>query len=424
MVPGAEINTEFLKKLNELIRYYIKRGKRFFLIAGGGNIARIYKDAGKEIIGTMPDEDLDWLGIHCTHLNGHLLRTIFKDIAHPRVIQHYDRKLLNWRQSVAIGAGWKPGWTTDYDAVLLANDYHANLIINLSNIDWVYDKDPKKFKDAKPIKKITWEEMGKIMGTKHTPGINAPFDPIATQMAKKLGLTVIITNGKDFDNLYKIIDGDGFKGTVITPFNIDDGFYDREYYMGNKSGYLVGSRESFIGKVLKSIGCFYKSLLIKIFLNPKNCLDVGCGTGKLVYWLRFFGIETYGVEISKEAINLAEKNVKPYLKLGDITKLDYDDNQFDLVLTSDVFEHIEKSKIKRSVGETIRVAKKYILHKIYTPENGWINLFHAKDYSHISILEKRQWQEIFSSFKNISILRGNFFRLPAFFETIFLLKKK
>lgn len=424
MVPSEGIDTDFLSKLNQLIRFYVKKGKRFFLIAGGGNIARRYQEAGRATIGTMSEEDQDWLGIHCTHLNGHLLRTIFKDIAHPRVIQHYNRKLINWRQAIAIGAGWKPGWTTDYDAVLLAKDYGCSLVINLSNIDWVYDKDPKKFKDAQIIKKITWEEMEKIVGSKYKPGINVPFDPVATKLAKKLGLTVIITNGKDFDNLYKIIDNDVFKGTVITPFNIDASFYDREYYHGAKSGYLFGSRESFLGKFFKNLASFYKALLIKIFLNPKKCLDVGCGTGKLVRWLRFFGIEAYGVEISKDAIGLANKSVQSYLRQGDILNLPYEDDFFDAVVTYDVMEHIEKSKIKKALDETIRVSKKHILHKIYTTENLWINLFHTKDHSHISVMDRKDWQNIFSSIEGVSILRGSFLKLSSFFETIFLLRKK
>jgi len=217
IVPNGGIDTKFLIKFNKLIRNQITKGKRFMLVAGGGKLCRHYQEAGKAVIGNLTQEDLDWLGIHVTHLNGHLLRTIFQDIANPRVIQHYDRKLENWTEPIAIGAGWKPGWTTDYDAVQLAKDFGGKLIINMSNIDYVYDKDPAKFKDAKPLKKITWEEMINIVGNKHSYGINAPFDPIATQLAKKLRLTVIITNGYDFNNLENIFEGKSFKGTVIRP---------------------------------------------------------------------------------------------------------------------------------------------------------------------------------------------------------------
>lgn len=217
IVPNGGINTKFLSNLNTFIRKQISRGKRFFLIAGGGSTARQYIEAGKEILGNMTNEDLDWLGVHATHLNAHLLRTIFKDIAHPRIIENYEKKLENWIEPVTIGAGWKPGWSTDYDAVILARDYNADLIINMSNIDWVYDKDPQTHSDAKPIEKISWTEMQKLVGSEWTPGKNVPFDPIATSLAKNLNLSVIIVNGEDFENIQKIIDGTDFKGTSITP---------------------------------------------------------------------------------------------------------------------------------------------------------------------------------------------------------------
>ncbi|PJC81583.1 UMP kinase [Candidatus Roizmanbacteria bacterium CG_4_8_14_3_um_filter_36_10] len=427
IVPNGGIDNKFLSRLNFFIRGEVKRGRCFFLVTGGGRIARHYRDAGKAVIGNVTDEDLDWIAIHATRLNAHLLRTIFEDIAHPRIVENYDKKLKNWKEPVVIGAGWKPGWSTDYDAVKLAIDYRGKVIINLSNIDWVYDKDPNKYKDAKPIKKMVWEQMEKLVKPntgKWIPGLSAPFDPIASQLAKKHQLTVIITNGQDFKNLERIIDGDCFKGTIIMPCNIDAGFYDHEYYRGRKGDYRVSFVESFFGRIFHNLINFYRAFLIKIFINPKNCLDVGCGIGQLVRWLRFFGIDSFGIEISKDALELADKKTKPFLKQGDITDIPYKDNQFDLVFTYDVMEHLERSKIKKAAGETIRVSRKYIFHKIYTQENFWITLTHGKDFSHLSVFTKRYWQSLFGSFENISILRSSYFRLPLFFETIFLLKKK
>jgi len=216
IVPNGGINTDFLIKLNKLIREEVSNGKRFMLIAGGGKLARRYQEAGSSVIGKLTREDLDWLGIHSTHLNGHLLRTIFQDIANPRVMQDYDRRLENWIEPVAIGAGWMPGCSTDYDAVIFARDHKAKMIINLSNIDYVFDRDPGKFSDAKPLKKITWEAMKKLVGDKWSPGHNSPFDPIATKLAESLKLTVVIANGNDMENIKKIINGESFNGTVIS----------------------------------------------------------------------------------------------------------------------------------------------------------------------------------------------------------------
>lgn len=424
IVPNGGIDSNFLKKLNTFIRSQVKKGKRFFLVAGGGRTARHYRDAGKAVVGDMTDEDLDWLGIHATHLNGHLLRTIFQDISNPRIVQNYDKKLSDWKEPIAIAAGWKPGWSTDYCAVKLAEDYGANLVINLSNIDWVYTKDPRVHPDAQPIKKLTWSAMEELVGTKWIPGMNAPFDPIAAQLAKKLDLTVIVTNGNDFKNFENILEFESFKGTVITPFDIDGSFYDREYYAGKKGKHRLGQKAPTVAPFFRGIANFYRAVLIKSFLNPTNALDIGCGSGNLIKWLRFFGIDARGVEISKHALEALDPNLKPYVIESDLTDLPFKNGEFDLVLSFDVLEHIERGKIKKAANEAVRVAKKHILHKIYTRENLWITWMHRKDYSHVSVMPKVRWQSIFSDLHNVSILNHSFFRLPTFMETIFLLKKK
>lgn len=425
LIVPEDLDQTFLKELNSFIRDYVKLGKRFFLVAGGGRTARKYRDTGKEVIGNVTDEDLDWLGIHSTRLNAHLLRTIFKDIAHPRIIENYDKALDGWKEPVVIGSGWKPGWSTDYDAVLLAKDYGANLIVNLSNIDWVYDKDPRQHKDAKKIEKMTWEELQKIVGLEWSPGINAPFDPIAAKLAKQLDLTVIIANGNNFENMRNILDGNSFKGTVIMPYRIDASFYDREYYKGKKnSGFRIIRRESLLGSMATQLVNWYRAFIIKLYLNPKTALDVGCGTGQLVKSLRSFGIEADGVEISKDAINMVDPDVKDYITYGDVTDLPAKDSSYDLVITFDVLEHIEKEKIRKSVSELVRVSRKHILSKIYTRENKYMALFHSKDFSRISIFSKEYWTTIFKQEEKAAVLKNSFFRLPEFFETVFLLKKK
>ncbi len=218
IVPNGGINIPFLQNLNDCIREHVKKGRKFFLVSGGGRLARTYRDAGKMVIGSLTHDDLDWLGIHATRLNAHLLRTIFQDIAHPRIIDDYERKLVDWHESVVIGAGWKPGWSTDYDAVILARDYGATLIINMSNVDYVYDSDPNINPAAKRIEKIIWSDFSKLVPKEWTPGSNVPFDPVAARLAKELGLTVVIANGEKFDNLNKIISGEKtFIGTTITP---------------------------------------------------------------------------------------------------------------------------------------------------------------------------------------------------------------
>ncbi len=210
------IDVDYLKAFNLFVREHIENGVKFFIVVGGGTLCRDYRDAGRQTIGKVTDIDLDWLGVHSTRLNAHLLRTIFKDIAHPRIIENYEHKLSTHPEPLVIGAGWKPGWSTDYDAVILARDYGANLIINLSNIDYAYDKDPKAHTDAKRIESINWPDFQNIVGTSWTPGANTPFDPIASKLANRLNLKVVICNGKNLENVSNIINNKPFTGTVIS----------------------------------------------------------------------------------------------------------------------------------------------------------------------------------------------------------------
>lgn len=217
IVPNGGIDISFLTKFNEFIRDELSRrpAGQFFLVVGGGATARHYRDAGRDVVGhEFTPEDLDFLGIHATRLNAHLLRSILRDIAHPYIIKHYEiiRKVT---EPVVVAAGWKPGWSTDYDAVLLCEDYNVKTIINMSNIDQAYDKDPKKFPDAKPIDHISWENFRAIVGDVWDPGMNTPFDPVAAKKAQELGVTVVILNGKNFENLGKYFRGEQFVGTVI-----------------------------------------------------------------------------------------------------------------------------------------------------------------------------------------------------------------
>ena len=214
IVPKAGIDVTFLRDLKKLILKHTKLGKRFVIVVGGGMTARNYQTAAKGV-GKLTADDADWLGIHATRLNGHLLRTVFRDVAYPIMIKDPSRPIQNWNEPVLIAAGWKPGWSTDYVATRLAKRLKASTIINLSNIDYVYDKDPNKYKDAKRIETISWKAFREIVGDTWDPGMNVPFDPVASRLADQNGMTVEIVNGSNIKNLDRILSGKSFIGTKI-----------------------------------------------------------------------------------------------------------------------------------------------------------------------------------------------------------------
>lgn len=212
VVPKEGIDVAYLKSLRAFVLKQIKCGYRFIIVVGGGRTARQYQEAANALV-KLADEDVDWLGIHATRLNGHLLRSVFRDVALHYVVKDPTRK-IKWSKSVLIAAGWKPGWSTDYVAVKMAKQYGAKLVINLSNIDAVYDRDPNLDPDAKKIDLMTWKQFRAIVGHEWHPGANHPFDPVASKLADQSKMAVIVT-GKDFKNLDRILSGRSFNGTKI-----------------------------------------------------------------------------------------------------------------------------------------------------------------------------------------------------------------
>jgi uridylate kinase len=207
-----EIDITFLKKFKSFILKWIKKKKKFLIFVGGGKTARIYQKAGRKF--GIKNEQLDWIGIFATFLNAQLIKSIFGNFAFEKILSDPTKKIKTKKKIIIFG-GWKPGRSTDYDCVLAAKTFKVKRVINLSDIDYVYDKDPKKFKDAKPLKRISFDDLLKIIGKEWIPGANLPFDPEAAKMAKKEKIKVIILNGKNLKNLEKVFLEKKFKGTLI-----------------------------------------------------------------------------------------------------------------------------------------------------------------------------------------------------------------
>ncbi len=217
LVPD-QVDTDFLARFKALILDKIAGDLSFSIIAGGGKTARRYQDAAKSLT-SLSQEDLDWLGIHATRLNGHLLRSIFHEQARETLVKNPTLP-LDTNESLIIAAGWQPGCSTDYDAVLIAKNLGAKRVVNLSNIDYVYTADPKHPPAGGPapkkIEKISWADFRKIIPEKWDPGLSSPFDPVAAKAAEELGLEVAIINGTHLEQFSNYLEGKPFIGTVIS----------------------------------------------------------------------------------------------------------------------------------------------------------------------------------------------------------------
>ena len=106
-----------------------------------------------------------------------------------------------------------------------------------------------------------------------------------------------------------------------------------------------------------------KALLEKIIpvLNMSKCnraLDIGSGFGGLCRALEEYCDDVYGIEIIKERVEWSKiRAKKSNFMNADACKLPYEDNYFDLVLSTDAFEHMNKDKQVLAANEIYRVLK-------------------------------------------------------------------
>ncbi len=185
-----------LKKINE----------KFIIITGGGPIAREYIDFGKTF--KLKERELHEVGIKCTHINAWIIAKAFKtdyiDID-PRKIKA-DKK-------ITLTGGYLPGWTTDTCSAYAAVSTNSNVIFNMSKEQGVYDKDPRKFKDVKLLKEISFEKLYTLTKGKRVPGMNFIFDPLAAKICKKKGIKVVVTS--DVKDIRRYFEKKPLAGTVI-----------------------------------------------------------------------------------------------------------------------------------------------------------------------------------------------------------------
>ena len=202
-------NSDFDKKfLDDFRKFIINSANEFVIIVGGGNLARKFQEKGREL--ELSKDELDELGIKATKINAKYILGLFGKHAYKRVIEN-PNEIKKIKSKIIICSGWKPGFSTDYVSVYIARMLKISEIINITKIDYVYDRDPKN-KNASPIKKMTWKELRELVGDKWFPGMKKPFDPIASKNSK--GLTVYIISN-DVHKLKKIIDKKEVCGTVI-----------------------------------------------------------------------------------------------------------------------------------------------------------------------------------------------------------------
>jgi uridylate kinase len=219
IIAPDKVDVSFLRSFRKAVLEYLEQDpeRRLILVCGGGGPAREYQGAYRAVLSGPAEaeaEAQDWLGIAATRLNAELVRFLFQPhCPQPVVLDPTAVPVFTGR--VLVAGGWKPGFSSDYDAVLLARRFQADSLVNLSNVSAIYSADPKMDPSARPLPRLRWAELSAMVGTTWVPGRNVPFDPVATAEAARAGLRVVVAAGRNIENFKKILAGQEFEGTVV-----------------------------------------------------------------------------------------------------------------------------------------------------------------------------------------------------------------
>ena len=208
VIVPKEVDIEFLTGFAEMIKELSKKHK-FSVVCGGGSTARLYAGAAQQL--GIKEHDAHDVGTQATLLNAFLMAKLLKAKFVPG---HPSKTAKAFGKKPVTSGGYKPGWTTDVDAALIAKEVKADALINVTNVDYVYDSDPRISPYAKPIVKISWKDFMKLPVMERKPGMHFVFDPDAAEICKKAKVKVYVLS-KDAGNLRKCLEGKSFIGTTI-----------------------------------------------------------------------------------------------------------------------------------------------------------------------------------------------------------------
>lgn len=219
-IGGSSINPEgkpdvaFLKKIARMIK---DSEDDFGILTGGGSVARAYANAARQL--GAGEYEADSIAITSTRQNAQILVAALAaegvDV-HRQVMTDFDAaKAVTCR--VVVMGGTVPGITTDTDAVLLAEAMGAKKLVNISNVDAIYDSDPRKNPKAKKYSKMTYGELNDLAGKsdKRAAGTHFVFDMVACRLIARSRIEAHFVSGKNLGDVKNAIEGKKHNGTVV-----------------------------------------------------------------------------------------------------------------------------------------------------------------------------------------------------------------
>ncbi len=212
-----ETETSTLLNISNVVKHLFSQGNRIGIVTGGGATARKYISLGRGL--GVNEAFLDLMGIWASRINAYVMLSLLSDIAYLKVPESIEEFVEAWSSGkVIVTGGFQPGQSTATVAALVAEAVDADLLVIATNVDGVYEKDPRYYSDAKLLPQLTTSELRRILESSQSvkAGTYELLDPIAIKIIERSKLKVIVMNYKKILDLQKVLNGEKV-GSLVLP---------------------------------------------------------------------------------------------------------------------------------------------------------------------------------------------------------------
>jgi len=178
---------------------------RLFVVVGGGGGARDYIAVARKL--GIDEGTADEIGILVTRLNATLLIAALGDAAYPKVAEsHSEAKKFGESKKIVVMGGITPGQTTDAVAAVLAERVQADVFVNVTSVDGIYDKDPNRYPGARHHPTLTPQKLLAIVGQGGLgAGSHNVLDIIAARVVERSHIPLVVLDGTRPKNLADVL---------------------------------------------------------------------------------------------------------------------------------------------------------------------------------------------------------------------------
>jgi uridylate kinase len=204
-----------LKEMGNVLEGFVAEGNQLVLVAGGGENARTYISAARKL--GAEESTCDLLGIQITRANAELLRLAIGSAASSKIpttlgdLPH----LVGSGKTVVMG-GLQPGQSTSAVAALAAEITRSEILVNGTDVEGVYDEDPKKNPKAKLIRSVhvdkllTWAMGGEVFAGRYEL-----LDPLAIKILQRAKIPTRFVSLEDPTNIIAALRGKDIGTRVV-----------------------------------------------------------------------------------------------------------------------------------------------------------------------------------------------------------------